>query len=425
MFETISLTLFDRYRNTGTIDENLSKSILKASGALKISVFNKDGSIINLTSAGDQPEVECVIGLDKFTEIDAIKAAFTTLLSGKGRILQLIAAVEGTDYRLSVVIRGDELHHTMVEFSWHFTMISLTIAFMAAILIYLIIYELLVRPMQDIYMNMLNFVIEPDNPSRILVPEARRDEVGIIQRRIAAIEGALQQNFVRQKHLADLGLAVSKINHDMRNVLASAQLMSDYLAEVKDPVVQRLAPKLVRTIDRAINYTQSIIAYGRAQEQPPQRRRLLLRRLVEDVQETLAVSGKEHVEIRNFVPEDFEINADNEQLHRIITNLCRNAVQVMTAPDNKRDCAIKQITITAGHIGTSAIIDVEDTGPGLSTKAKEHLFAPFQGSVTVSGLGLQSALSWCGRMAEPSSCWKMENRERILKFESRIFQSPS
>jgi len=388
--QTISLILTDHYREG--IDNNLRKSILKATGTLAISVINKDGSVIELVTNGYRPPVDQVIDLAQFTEMDAILAAFGTLLNNKQKTLKLIGPITGTDRSLAIVTSSRVLRYMLIEFTWHFALISLTIAIMAAMLIYLIIYELLVRPMQGIYMNMLDFVMEPDNPARIIVPEERRDEVGVTQRRIAAIEGALQQNYVRQKHLADLGLAVSKINHDMRNVLASAQLLSDHLAAVDDPVVQRLAPKLVRTIDRAITYTQSIIAYGRAQEQPPQRRRLLLRRLVEDVQESLAVPGKDDVEIRNFVPEDFEIDADSEQLHRVITNLCRNAVQAMTSVDNDWDCAVKQITITAGHIGTTAIIDVEDTGPGLPERAKEHLFAPFQGSTHRDGIGLGLAI---------------------------------
>jgi len=423
MLQAISLTLVERYSNA--VDDSLGKNILKATGALAISVINKDGSRINLITGSYRPVVERTVNLGKFTETDAILAAFVTLLDSKSKTLQLIGPVKGTDSNLVVIIPSVMLRHTLIEFTWHFALISLTVAIMTAVLIYFIVYKLLVRPIQGVYMNILDFVMEPDNPSRIIVPEERHDEVGMTQRRIAAIEGALQQNYVRQKHLADLGLAVSKINHDMRNVLASAQLMSDYLVEVKDPVVQRLAPKLIRTIDRAVNYTQSIIAYGRAQEQTPQRQRLSLRRLVEDVQETLAVSGKDEVEFRNFVPEDFEIDADSEQLHRIITNLCRNAVQAMTTGDNNwGDCGIKQITITAGYIGATAIIDVEDTGPGLPLKAREHLFAPFQGSTRRDGVGLGLAICLELVRAHGGTIKLLEDGKPGTHFEIRIPDLP-
>lgn len=421
--QPFGLMLTDKHDTS--VDANVRKSILKATGALAISIVSNDGSTVDLSLDSKIPVVERTINLNTFTETDAILAAITTLFRKTGKTLQVIGPIKGTDSNLAVVIPNTVLRNTLIEFTWHFALISLTIALMAAMIIYLVIYELLVRPLKDIYMNMLDFVMEPDNPSRIIVPGARRDEVGIAQRQVAAIESVLQQNYARQKHLADLGLAVSKINHDMRNVLASAHLMSDHLAEVKDPVVQSLAPKLIRTINRAINYTQSIIAYGRAQEQPPQRRRILLRRLVEDVRETLAVPGRDEVDIRNFVPEDFEIDADNEQLHRVITNLCRNAVQAMTANDNNWDCAVKEITITAGHIGTTAIIDVEDTGPGLPPRAKEHLFAPFRGSAHRDGIGLGLAICLELVRAHGGTIKLLEDGKPGTHFEIRIPDLPA
>ncbi len=99
----------------------------------------------------------------------------------------------------------------------------------------------------------------------------------------------LQKMLGEQKHLADLGLAVSKINHDMRNILASAQLLSDRLRGVRDPAVQAFAPKLLRALDRAVSYSEGVLAYGRTQEAPPSRRRLRLRQLVDEVQELLGV----------------------------------------------------------------------------------------------------------------------------------------
>ena len=49
--------------------------------------------------------------------------------------------------------------------------------------------------------------------------------------------------------IVGLGTAVSKINHDLRNTLTSAQLLSDQVANLDDPKVQRLAPRLVLSID--------------------------------------------------------------------------------------------------------------------------------------------------------------------------------
>ena len=61
--------------------------------------------------------------------------------------------------------------------------------------------------------------------------------------------------------MAALGEAVAKINHDMRNVLSSAVLVSDNLTNSKDPKVARAAPLVNGAIDRAITLCQQLLAY--------------------------------------------------------------------------------------------------------------------------------------------------------------------
>ncbi|WP_204334103.1 hypothetical protein, partial [Klebsiella pneumoniae] len=75
-----------------------------------------------------------------------------------------------------------------------------------------------------------------------------------------------------KRRLAELGLSVSKINHELRNLLATAQLLGDRLGDGGDPNTRRLAPRLVATLDRAVRFCEATLAYGRATERHPQRR---------------------------------------------------------------------------------------------------------------------------------------------------------
>jgi signal transduction histidine kinase len=168
--------------------------------------------------------------------------------------------------------------------------------------------------------------------------------------------------------------------------------MSDHLANASDPAIQRMVPKLVRTIDRAINYSQTVLAYGGTQEPPPQRRRVKLHTIVGDVEEMLNLDAKSGIEFKNLVPENFEIDADPDQFFRVISNLCRNSVQAMSGDTGSGTSIIKRLTITAGQIGTTSIISIEDTGPGLPPKARENLFTAFKGSARSGGTGLGLAI---------------------------------
>src|SRR5690606_15769128 len=135
---------------------------------------------------------------------------------------------------------------------------------------------------------------------------------------LAAMQVELQRTLKQQKNLADLGLAVSKINHDMRNILASAQLMSDRLVDVEDPMVRSFAPKLLRTIDRAVGYTSEVLSYGQASEAAPRRRMVRFANLCQDVRDILALDPDGLIDFQEQIPADLEIDADSDQLFRVI-----------------------------------------------------------------------------------------------------------
>ena len=124
---------------------------------------------------------------------------------------------------------------------------------------------------------MITFRADPENPARIIAESGRGDEIGTAETELAAMQRELASMLHQKNRLAALGLAVSKINHDLRNLLASAQLFSDQLSTLPDPKVQRFAPKLMRALERAIAFCQSTLSYGAAQEPPPERKTLASR----------------------------------------------------------------------------------------------------------------------------------------------------
>ena len=196
----------------------------------------------------------------------------------------------------------------------------------------------------------------------------------------------------QKNRLAALGLAVSKINHDLRNLLSSAQLFSDRLARIADPGVQRFAPKLMHALERAIAFCQSTLSYGRVQEPPPDRKPILLEPLVEEVHETLGLAPDGPVRWISAVERGLTVDADYDQLFRILLNLARNALQALESRA-ARDPGSDQIRITGRREGSVVVIEVSDTGPGFPEQATAHLFEAFQGSTRTGGSGLGLAIA--------------------------------
>jgi signal transduction histidine kinase len=250
---------------------------------------------------------------------------------------------------------------------------------------------MILRPVRRLTNSIVDFGADPSDRSRIIVPSRSSHEIGQAERALAVMQEALALEIAHKKNLANLGLAVAKINHDMRNMLASAQILSDRLANITDPLAQRLAPKLVATLDRAIRFCQATLTYGRAADEPPRPRTLTLYNIVAEASETVLPIAHGAVEIRNEVPADFEVTADAEQMFRILMNLMRNGVEALerAGPAPGR---LPVVRVRAWRESAFTVIEVADTGPGVPLAIRPKIFTAFQNSSRPGGSGLGLAI---------------------------------
>jgi signal transduction histidine kinase len=316
--------------------------------------------------------------------------ALNVFVAKEGRIIRVIGEPGmGPGDFIEVVLPEAPLRTAMIRYGLNVMGLSVIISIITAALVYFALNGLLVQPMMRITRNMLRFSQNPEDASRIIQPSARQDEIGTAERELAHMQVELTQTLQQKSRLAALGLAVSKINHDLRNMLANAQLISDRLSSLPDPAVQRFAPKLIDSLGRAITLADSTLKFGRAEEAPPRREPLPLRPLVHDVGDGLSLPREGAIDWTIEMLEDLHVDADRDQLYRVLSNLTRNAMQ-----------AIEQLETGKGHIrvmarrdGKRVVIEVCDDGPGVPEKARAHLFQPFQGSARKGGTGLGLAVA--------------------------------
>jgi signal transduction histidine kinase len=370
----------------GMVPDSLAKQILDSIGARAVAM--KMGTQRRLLAVEDAPPpIADDFDMRHVYAFDSIVDAFKMMLNTKKGVMRVVGpAPMGGDY-IEIIVDEPPLRNAMLRYSVDLLLISLLISGITAALVYLTLHYLFVRPMRRVTANMTAFRADPEDPDRIIVPSGRIDEIGTAERELAAMQTELASMLQQKSRLAALGLAVSKINHDLRNLLGSAQLFSDRLVTLPDPNVQRFAPKLVHALERAIAYCQSTLSYGRLQEPPPDRKPLLLEPLVEEVHETLGLSPECPIRWISAVERGLVVEADYDQLFRILLNLARNAAQALesrASGDPGRD----QIRITGRREGAVVVIEVSDTGPGFSEKAQAHLFEAFQGSTRAGGTGL-------------------------------------
>ncbi len=354
----------------------------------KVIALRKDGTSRLLAATEVPPEIDAQYDLSDTSLITSMRDALDVLILGGDRVMRVFGPVGESDMIIELVMTDNALRKDMLKYSKMMFLISLLISLITAVLIFVAINRMMILPIRRLTHGMQFFSEQPEDPSRVFSADRSRGELAVAGRHLASMQVELQRTLKQQKNLADLGLAVSKINHDMRNILASAQLMSDRLTDVEDPMVRSFAPKLLRTIDRAVGYTSEVLSYGQASEAAPRRRRINLAELCQEVRDMLAIDPETGIEFSDQIATELEIDCDGEQIFRVIHNICRNAVQALLAHDPADTQAVRRITVSAHRLGSVVSITIDDTGPGMPRKARENLFSAFRGSARSGGTGL-------------------------------------
>ena len=375
----------------GLVPDTLARQMLESIGARAVAM--KTGNQRRLLAAADlPPRVDQEVDVRSVSWYRAIFDAFDTLISTDNAVIRAVGPAPRGGEFIEIIVDEVPLRKAMWAYSFNILLVSLLISVITATLVYFALHYLFVQPLHRLTANMVAFHSDPENPASVIAASGRQDEVGTAERELAAMQQDLAGMLAQKSRLASLGLAVSKINHDLRNLLTTAQLFSDRLARLTDPTVQRFAPKLVRAIERAISFCESTLSYGRVQEPAPDRRMVALDPLVEEVRETLDIGPDSGVGWVSAVERGLMVDADHDQLLRVLINLARNAVQALEARA-PNDPARDQIRITGRREGAVVMLEVADTGPGFPEKARAHLFEAFQGSTRAGGTGLGLAIA--------------------------------
>ncbi|MCB1516905.1 MAG: sensor histidine kinase [Hyphomicrobiaceae bacterium] len=398
----VALRVIDAVPADMAIPAELADNLLSTAGASAIALRSPARS--QLIERSDEPMPHAAITADvrRRDPFYLMTGGLDTLFNGSDRMLRIIgpANIDETDVTapadedgqvIEVIMSEAPLRAELITYARNIFLLSLTIAILTAAVLFFFINRDLIRPIKRMTDAILAYRKEPENASLIIVPSHRKDEIGMTERELAAMQTDLFAMLRQRRHLADLGLAVAKINHDLRNTLTSAQLLSDQVANLDDPNVQRLAPRLVHTLDRAIGFAQSVLSYGRESAVPPKPQPVDLRALLDEVQFEAGLRAHPEIRVDNQVPDEIMLRLDPDQMARVFTNLAKNAREALEPLTEKRD----DLTVTFSFAEDQdwLIISVSDNGPGLPPRARDNLFVAFEGSARAEGTGLGLAIA--------------------------------
>jgi signal transduction histidine kinase len=371
------------------LDTALEAELLRNAEVFNV-VLRRDEARQLVLSSPMPKSIDATFDIRDASAIMLIRDAMMRLFEHEPKVIRVIGSpVREAGLEIEVTMDTGPMRAAMLDYGVRILILSAVISVFTAVLLFLAVRVFLVKPIKGVVSDILNYADAPEDARRIIKPSAGVTELREAEEALLTLQTQLTQALKQKERLAQLGGAVAKVSHDLRNLLTSAQLFTDRIEASEDPTVRRLAPKLVGSITRAVHLCESTLAFGKAEEPSPTLTLVPLIDVVADVidSERLAI-GEHDLSFSEDIPASMLVRADPEQLHRIMSNLVRNARQAIVSSGQPGE-----VSVAAREDAAQWWIEVTDTGPGLPAKAQEHLFTAFQGGARKGGSGLGLAIS--------------------------------
>lgn len=365
--------------SVGPVRTGVRTDLLDLAGVDAVLV-QQDGQTFRLARPGLTPDSGTKIDLDS----DTVPVALGGAIGGLFRGGDVRLSVQGPSLledggKVTVLVRRRALDRYLAAVALRAGLISLAEALSVGLLLYAALSLLLVRPLRRLTESIAAFRADPERAATFDGSPHDADEIAVAGEELAAMQRELRAALWRNARLAALGTAVAKISHDLRGILSPALLTAERLQMSQEPSIKRAGDTLVRAVERATELVRRTVEFAREIPVSPRRERLALRHVVAEAAEHTEFACPD-LAIDNAVPEAVEIDAEQESIVRVLTNLLRNAGEARA----------RHVRVSAEEDGNLVALLVSDDGPGLPEHVRGALFRPFVsgGRPGSTGLGL-------------------------------------
>ncbi len=405
----------------GQVTERLSQQLLEQAEVVSVAI-QADGNRRLVLQAPRLARTPYLIDLRESSPVSSLTGPIQTLLGDGQRMVRVVARPRYVPGEFVEIVAPDgPLRKELLAQLGRLLAIAAFTSLVAGAVVFFSLNFLLVAPMQRITRSMERFRANPEDPEARIKPSGRRDEIGVAEAELDRMQTDLRAALASRARLAALGEAVAKINHDLRNMLTSAQIASERMAQSGDPKVAQAMPRLERALDRAITLASNVLTFGKSEEPAPDKRPIALRPALEAASEDARLSRR-GVRLVIEAPAGAQVEADAEQLHRILVNLFRNAREAIDGVEARGGVGVIRASLTQAE--GQSFIRLADDGPGLPDRALANLFQPFAGSTRRGGAGLGLAIARELSQGHGGDLILVETRDTGTTFEIRLPGAP-
>jgi two-component system nitrogen regulation sensor histidine kinase GlnL len=261
--------------------------------------------------------------------------------------------------------------------------------------------------------------------SAIFDADARRSGAALILRDLT-LQRNLETDVRRAQSLAQLGVLVAGLAHEIRNPLGGIRGAVQLLAAEVGP--QARAKEYIALVLREVDRLSKLL--GQLLELRPRGgftpHRVNIHRVIDHVIALVEETARRNQTriLRFFDPSLPEVRGDPDALTQLFLNLLQNAVQAVAESPAGTERSIRVTTRmeTNYHFAPQPSrsrgrrhllrVDVEDSGPGISPEVQPNLFSPF---VTTKAKGTGLGLAICQRI--------VSDHGGAIRFESAAGQT--
>jgi signal transduction histidine kinase len=253
------------------------------------------------------------------------------------------------------------------------------------------------------------------------VPVTQMDELGQLAHTFNQMCDSIQrarEELIHHERIATIGRLSSSIVHDLRNPLAAIYGGAEMLIDSKLSPEQskRLAASIYKASRRIDELLKDLVNVSRGKKGEVERCRLS--DVLSTAQETVTSLADAHqVKLSCTVPDGIELPLERARMERVFVNMMNNALEAMPTGGELKVSAFRQ--------EDSIVIEIDDTGIGISSELKKKLFQPFATAGKKNGLGLGLALARQTVLDHGGDLWAEEKLTPGARFRMRLpLQTP-
>lgn len=207
----------------------------------------------------------------------------------------------------------------------------------------------------------------------ILQPLSKTLAIAISNAKLVDELTKTQAEMVQKDKMATIGTLAAGMAHEIRNPITTIRVFSEYVPDrLKDAeFTDKYRNTVIKEVDKIDHIIQTLIDFSGDESLPKDNAVSVhdaIQELLSMVTQSQEIAGR--IEFINKVsPELSKIRANKEELDEIVLNLTQNAMHAITGKGI--------ITFTAEEKGGTVVLEITDTGCGMSEETVKHIFAPF------------------------------------------------